>query len=159
MKNSYGKKRTLGRLKKLPTNNSFSNFEYNLILNNLHVFHKALPDVLTILTKSGIFFGLPKILNSEEIRIIIERPKSACQEIPDPIDLKYRRIVAGSPYRFSKLIDILISTSSSSSHATKMDTPYPLSPLLPIVYRLWQVFRATSRILTELLYVCSSWGP
>ena len=32
-----------------------------------------------------------------------------------------------------------------------------LSPLLPIVHCLWQVFRATSRILTELLYVCSSW--
>ena len=31
--------------------------------------------------------------------------------------------------------------------------PDPLSPLLPIVHRLWRVFRATSRILTELLYV------
>ena len=34
----------------------------------------------------------------------------------------------------------------------------PLSPLLPMAYRHWQVFRATSRILPELLYVCSSWS-
>ena len=34
----------------------------------------------------------------------------------------------------------------------------PLTPLFPIVHRLWLVFRATSRILTELLYVCSSWS-
>ena len=27
-----------------------------------------------------------------------------------------------------------------------------------IVHRLWQVFRAISRILTELLYVCSIWS-
>ena len=37
---------------------------------------------------------------------------------------------------------------SSSSHAASTDIPDPLSPLLPIVHRLWQVFRATSRILT-----------
>ena len=36
-----------------------------------------------------------------------------------------------------------------------MDIPDTLSPLLPIVHRLRIVFRATSRILTELLYVCS----
>ena len=29
-----------------------------------------------------------------------------------------------------------------------MDIPDPLSPLLPVVHRLWQVFRATSHILT-----------
>ena len=34
-----------------------------------------------------------------------------------------------------------------------MDIHEPPSPLLPIAHRLWQVFRATSRILTELLYV------
>ena len=28
------------------------------------------------------------------------------------------------------------------------DIPDPLSPLLPIVHHFWQVFRATSRILT-----------
>ena len=47
-------------------------------------------------------------------------------------------------------------TSSSSYRAASTDIPDPLSPLLPIVHRLWQVFRATSRILTELLYACSS---
>ena len=49
-------------------------------------------------------------------------------------------------------------SSLSSCHATSMNIPDPLSPLLPIVHRLWQVFRATSGILTELLYVCSSWS-
>ena len=38
--------------------------------------------------------------------------------------------------------------SSSSCCAASMDIPDPLSPLLPIVHRFWQVFRATSRILT-----------
>ena len=33
-----------------------------------------------------------------------------------------------------------------------------LSLLLPIVHRLRQVFRTISSILTELLYVCSSWS-
>ena len=37
---------------------------------------------------------------------------------------------------------------SSSCRAANMDIPDPLSPLLPIVHRLRQVFRATSRILT-----------
>ena len=49
-------------------------------------------------------------------------------------------------------------SSSSSCCAASTDIPDPLSPLLPIDHRLWQVFRATSRILTELLYVCSSWS-
>ena len=38
--------------------------------------------------------------------------------------------------------------SSSSCHAASTDIPDPLSPLFPIVHRLWQVFRATSHILT-----------
>ena len=37
--------------------------------------------------------------------------------------------------------------SSSSCRAASTDILDPLSPLLPIVHRLWQVFRATSRIL------------
>ena len=41
-----------------------------------------------------------------------------------------------------------ISLSSSSCHAGTTDIPAPLSPLFPIVYRLWQVFWASSRILT-----------
>ena len=42
---------------------------------------------------------------------------------------------------------------SYSCHAASTGIPDPLSPLLPIIHRLWQVFRAISRILTELLYV------
>ena len=37
--------------------------------------------------------------------------------------------------------------SSSLYHAASTDIPDPLSQLLPIVHRLWQVFRAISRIL------------
>ena len=45
-------------------------------------------------------------------------------------------------------IYIYISSSSSSScRAAITDILDPLSPLLPIIHRLWQVFRATSRIL------------
>ena len=40
------------------------------------------------------------------------------------------------------------STSSSSCHAASTDIPDPLSPHLPIVHHLCQVFRAISRILT-----------
>ena len=55
-------------------------------------------------------------------------------------------------------INIHTSSSSSSCCAAGMDIPDPLSPLLHIIHYLWQVFRATSRILTYLLDVCSSWS-
>ena len=42
----------------------------------------------------------------------------------------------------------LLFQSSSSCRVASTDIPDPLSPLLPIVHRLWQVFRATSHILT-----------
>ena len=51
-----------------------------------------------------------------------------------------------------------LDSSSSSCHATSTDIPDPLSPLLPIVHRLWRVFRATSHILIEFLYKWSSWS-
>ena len=50
-----------------------------------------------------------------------------------------------------------MNASSSSCHAISMDITNPLSPLLPIIHCFWQVFRGTSSICTELLYVCSSW--
>ena len=43
---------------------------------------------------------------------------------------------------------MIIVKSSSSCRAASSDIPDPLSPLIPILHRLWQVFRATSRILT-----------
>ena len=45
------------------------------------------------------------------------------------------------------------SSSSSSCRTASSDIPDPLSTLFPIVHRLWQLFRATSRILTQLLYI------
>ena len=53
-------------------------------------------------------------------------------------------------------IYICISLSSSCL-AISTDISDPLSPPLPIVHSFWQIFRATSCICTELLYVCSSW--
>ena len=50
-------------------------------------------------------------------------------------------------------------SSSPASHATSTDIPDLLSPPLPIVHRFRRVLRATSRILTELLYVDASWSP
>ena len=55
-------------------------------------------------------------------------------------------------------MEINSSSSSSSCRAASTDIPDPLSPLLPIIHRFWQVFRVTSHILTQLLYVCSSWS-
>ncbi len=52
---------------------------------------------------------------------------------------------------------VYVVSSSSSCRAASTDIPDTLSPRLPIIYRLWQVLRSTSRILTQLLYVCSSW--
>ena len=52
-------------------------------------------------------------------------------------------------YIYIKVKGLLyIYISSSSCRAISTDIPDPLSPLLPIVHRLRQVFRATSRILT-----------
>ena len=56
------------------------------------------------------------------------------------------------------MVSSILVSSSPSCHAAGTDIPDPLSPLLHIVHRFWQVFRATSRILTELKYVCSSWS-
>ena len=53
----------------------------------------------------------------------------------------------------------LWKVSSSSCRATSTDIPDPLSPLLLIVHCFWQVLRGKSRILTDLLYVGSSWSP
>ena len=50
-------------------------------------------------------------------------------------------------------------SSSSSCRATSTNIHDPLSPLLPMVHRFWQVLRATSRILKEQLYVGSSGWP
>ena len=53
---------------------------------------------------------------------------------------------------FEIFSDPKVSSSSSSCHATSTDIPDPLSTLFPIIHRFWQVLRATSCILTELLY-------
>ena len=45
-------------------------------------------------------------------------------------------------------IYIYIYISSSSCRAASTDIPDPLSPHLPIIHRLWQVFRVTSCSLT-----------
>ena len=49
-------------------------------------------------------------------------------------------------------------SSSSSCRAACADIPDRLSPFLPIIHRLRQVFRVASRVLTQLLYVGSCWS-
>ena len=57
-------------------------------------------------------------------------------------------VLSWSPHNLLCCVLSIFALTSSSCHATGTDIPDPLSPLLPIVHRLWQVFRATSRILT-----------
>ena len=49
--------------------------------------------------------------------------------------------------KYFELINVM-SPSSSSFRAISTKIPDPLSPLLPIVHRFWQLLRATSCILT-----------
>ena len=58
----------------------------------------------------------------------------------------------------SKLKYTSSSSSSPSCRAALTDIPDPLSPLLHIVHRLWQIFKDTSCILALLLNVCLSWS-
>ena len=53
-----------------------------------------------------------------------------------------------STYLANDPVTNIMSSLSSSCRAASMDIPGPLSQLLPIVHRLWQVFRATSCIVT-----------
>ena len=50
------------------------------------------------------------------------------------------------------------SSSLSSCITISTDIPDPITPPQPIVHCFWKVFRATSCIGTELLYVGSSWS-
>ena len=66
-------------------------------------------------------------------------------------------VAAGLEQQYMVKCNLWVKLSSSCRAGSK-DIPDPLSPLFPIVHRLWQVFGATSRILTELLYVGSGWS-
>ena len=55
-------------------------------------------------------------------------------------------------------IHLYINKSSSSCRAISTDIPGPFSPPFSIVHCFWQVFKATSCISIELLYVGSSWS-
>ena len=51
------------------------------------------------------------------------------------------------------------SVTSTSCRAASTELPDPLSQLVPIIHRPRDVFKATSCITTELLYIGSSWLP
>ena len=72
------------------------------------------------------------------------------------ISTKLHLIVGLQFYVHSELEQLWFE--SSSCCAASMDIPDPLLPLFPIFHRFWQVLWATSHILTELLYVGSSWS-
>ena len=71
-------------------------------------------------------------------------------------DTEYFDIVAGvlqgdtlAPYLFIICLDyVRVYSSSSSCRAACADIPDRLSPFLPIIHRLRQVFRITTRVLT-----------
>ena len=48
----------------------------------------------------------------------------------------------------NQIVKITYISSSSSCRAASADIPDPLSPFLPIIHRLRQVFRVTSCVLT-----------
>ena len=71
----------------------------------------------------------------------------AIQETKDNLEKWLTEVdKSGLPDRFKAHISS--SSSSSSCRAACSDIPDLLSPFLSIVHRLWQVFKATSRILT-----------
>ena len=46
-------------------------------------------------------------------------------------------------------------SSSSSCCAASTDIPDPISPLLPIIHRLWQVFRENKKITCNPFHLAS----
>ena len=55
-----------------------------------------------------------------------------------------------------RIIYLFLKSSSSSCRTISMDIPGPFLPPFSIVHCFWQIFRVTSHISTELLYVGSS---
>ena len=90
-------------------------------------------------------------LNSEEN--VLKTYTKMLDQNNKPYDIR-----PGKTHKNDKITEEGCNSSSSSCRAASTDIPDPLLSLLPIVHRLWQVFRATSRILTEVLYVCWSWS-
>ena len=117
------------------------------------------------------FYPIDYLIKAKEFNLSYDLPIS----LPDDNGyLIFLRALAQSwTHSFVQSVNIYIYIyiyKSSSCRAASTDIPDPLSPLLPVVHRLWQVFRATPRIFTELLYVCMfklvvlhllghMWGP
>ena len=77
--------------------------------------------------------------------------------IGSPVKLKTLRYQIRLHAMLANCDGLRVYISSSSCHAISTDIPDPLSPPLPIVHRFRWVLRAIPRILTELLYIGSSW--
>ena len=92
--------------------------------------------------------GRTKNINSQAVPQAIEtKPTSSSGKISGDVSILQFRVVRHLP-ALSDNASRYQSSSSSSCRAACTDIPGPLSPLLPIVHRLRQVFRATSHILT-----------
>ena len=63
-----------------------------------------------------------------------------------------------STYAFNTLAKPLVYILSSSGRAASTGLLDPLPPPVSIVHRSWSVFKDTSGIGTELLYISSSWS-
>ena len=109
---------------------------------------------------NSFFFCNPKLSSSDsesvssgKLVMLIQTPSSFEQtklpeRKPHGITTKYADGSNSFQELYKNLEIICIRSSSSSCRAASTDIPDPLSPLLLIVHRLWQVFRTTSRILT-----------
>ena len=91
--------------------------------------------------------GKEKIIRKESLKVWWYREE---KNVPG---FFFCRISLTFPDRVSVLPYLMKIISSSNT-----DIPNTLSLLLPIVHCFWQVHRAISRFLTELLYVGSSWS-
>ena len=94
------------------------------------------------------------LLNTQHYKVSVKwsNPGNGVAPYPTPRCGSYWK---GNP-RF--LLDWGRQLSSLSCHAASTDIPDPLSPPVSVIHRSLEVFKATSCINTELLYIGSSWS-
>ena len=118
---------------------SMASFIYASTMCFGHYHHYVVPPARISLTPSR-HFSLPFIASGRSSGLHPVSSQSCCMYV------QAGRSAFARPY-----VGVHRSTSLMSSpllRAASTDIPDPLSPLLPINHRLWQVFRATPRIIT-----------
>ena len=90
------------------------------------------------------------LMNMDDIKLRAKKEKGL-ENLIQPVRIYYE--ISGMDFQHWKILRANNNkwrekSSSSSCRETNTNIPDPLSPLLPIIHRFWQVFRVTSRILT-----------